>query len=245
MLLRRMTQHVKEQNWFAVALDFFIVVAGILIAFQITNWNEARQDQALSRQILDRLDDEFAEILGEVDVALSSHQRNMDGLIVIIEAIDQNTLPEEKVEAFKAGLLYSYTHRSSTYRSATYTEIIANGRIGLIEEENLREALLAFERTVDEAVDAFLHIRMVQSEFTEAITRHSSYQTPVKPPTLEKSFMEIGDFDFEAMKSDPEFRNAAHELLAAQRFYFFWHLASKERAKDVQEILSSIHEETN
>ena len=44
MLLRRITQHVKEQNWFAVFLDFFIVVAGILIAFQITNWNERRQD---------------------------------------------------------------------------------------------------------------------------------------------------------------------------------------------------------
>jgi len=26
MLLRRITQHVKDQNWFAVAIDFFIVV---------------------------------------------------------------------------------------------------------------------------------------------------------------------------------------------------------------------------
>ena len=26
MLLRRITEHVKDQNWFAVALDFVIVV---------------------------------------------------------------------------------------------------------------------------------------------------------------------------------------------------------------------------
>ena len=33
MLLRSLTKHVKDQNWFAVALDFFIVViAGILVA---------------------------------------------------------------------------------------------------------------------------------------------------------------------------------------------------------------------
>ena len=38
MFLHRITKHVKDQNWFAVALDFVIVVAGILIAFQITNW---------------------------------------------------------------------------------------------------------------------------------------------------------------------------------------------------------------
>ena len=43
MLLRSITKHVRDQNWFAVFLDFFIVVAGILIAFQITNWNERRE----------------------------------------------------------------------------------------------------------------------------------------------------------------------------------------------------------
>ena len=45
MILRRITEHVKDQNWFAVALDFFIVLAGILIAFQITNWNEAKSER--------------------------------------------------------------------------------------------------------------------------------------------------------------------------------------------------------
>jgi hypothetical protein len=29
MILRRLTQHIKAQNWFAVALDFFIVVVGV------------------------------------------------------------------------------------------------------------------------------------------------------------------------------------------------------------------------
>jgi hypothetical protein len=50
MILRSITKHVKDQNWFAVFLDFFIVVVGILIAFQITNWNEARQDNLIYQQ---------------------------------------------------------------------------------------------------------------------------------------------------------------------------------------------------
>ena len=45
MRLRSLTKHIREQNWLAVALDFFIVVVGILIAFQITNWNEAREQR--------------------------------------------------------------------------------------------------------------------------------------------------------------------------------------------------------
>jgi len=41
MILRRITEHVKDQNWFAVGIDFFIVVVGVFIGIQVSNWNEA------------------------------------------------------------------------------------------------------------------------------------------------------------------------------------------------------------
>jgi hypothetical protein len=31
MILRRITQHVREQNWTAIAIDFVIVVTGVFI----------------------------------------------------------------------------------------------------------------------------------------------------------------------------------------------------------------------
>jgi len=34
MILRRITEHVKTQNWFAIGLDFVIVVVGVFIAFR-------------------------------------------------------------------------------------------------------------------------------------------------------------------------------------------------------------------
>ena len=52
MLLRRITEHVKAQNWTAVALDFVIVVVGILIAFQITNWNDGRSARKLESEYM-------------------------------------------------------------------------------------------------------------------------------------------------------------------------------------------------
>lgn len=52
MRLRSLSKHIREQNWFAVALDFFIVVVGILLAFQITNWSEARGERHREVQIL-------------------------------------------------------------------------------------------------------------------------------------------------------------------------------------------------
>jgi len=40
MLLRSVIKHVKTQNWFAVILDFFIVIIGVFIGIQVANWNE-------------------------------------------------------------------------------------------------------------------------------------------------------------------------------------------------------------
>ncbi|KJS39716.1 MAG: hypothetical protein VR74_00560 [Hyphomonas sp. BRH_c22] len=58
MILRRLTKHMEDQNWFAVGLDFCIVVLGILIAFQITNWSAARQDNLIYEQARARVIEE-------------------------------------------------------------------------------------------------------------------------------------------------------------------------------------------
>jgi len=64
LLLRSITKHVKDQNWFAVALDFAIVVFGILIAFQITNWSEARQEAKTRDLIIDALVTSLTDSIG-------------------------------------------------------------------------------------------------------------------------------------------------------------------------------------
>ena len=46
MILHRLTEHVRRQDWFAVFLDFVIVVVGVFIGIQVSNWNAARQDRA-------------------------------------------------------------------------------------------------------------------------------------------------------------------------------------------------------
>jgi len=49
MLLRRVTKHVKDQNWFAVLLDFIIVVLGIWFALLAGQWVDSRQDRVALR----------------------------------------------------------------------------------------------------------------------------------------------------------------------------------------------------
>ncbi|MEM8601070.1 MAG: hypothetical protein AAGF99_14215 [Bacteroidota bacterium] len=55
MLFRRIAQHVKDQNWIAVAIDFVIVVVGVFLGIQLGNWNTERLAQQQRGQIIDAL----------------------------------------------------------------------------------------------------------------------------------------------------------------------------------------------
>ena len=55
MLLRRITEHVKDQNWFVVGLDFIIVVVGVFFGIQIGNWNDDRLDHIAYQKAYTRM----------------------------------------------------------------------------------------------------------------------------------------------------------------------------------------------
>ena len=55
MILRRLATHVREQNWTAIAIGFFIVVVGVFIGIQVSNWNERRQAGLEEQGLFSRL----------------------------------------------------------------------------------------------------------------------------------------------------------------------------------------------
>jgi len=64
MILRRVIEHVRTQNWTAIAIDFVIVVVGVFMGIQLGNWNEARhlkpQEATYLRQLKDEIRDNAA-----------------------------------------------------------------------------------------------------------------------------------------------------------------------------------------
>jgi hypothetical protein len=50
MVLRRFRNHVAEHNWFAVGIDFAIVVLGVFVGIQASNWNQGRLNREQARQ---------------------------------------------------------------------------------------------------------------------------------------------------------------------------------------------------
>ncbi|MEE2525941.1 hypothetical protein V0U79_06150 [Hyphobacterium sp. HN65] len=129
MILRRFTQHVKDQNWFAVGLDLAIVILGVFIGMQVSNWNQTLADQARGRDYVQRL---IADL--ETDLAM----RN--ALIAYYDAVDESgelTVELLSSPAPDPEMLVINAYRATEFATdpairATWDEIVSSGDLGLL-----------------------------------------------------------------------------------------------------------------
>ncbi|MCR9224025.1 MAG: hypothetical protein NXH70_08125 [Hyphomonas sp.] len=141
MLLRRITKHVKEQNWFAVGLDFFIVVVGILIAFQITNWSEGRQDRVLERDTLIRLYQDISESVEGQQRDIHFLEQQLADQDLILRSLEVCTVAPGDDPAFQRGLAtLGWVNPPRLYRR-TIDEVIASGRTDIIQSAEISDGL--------------------------------------------------------------------------------------------------------
>jgi hypothetical protein len=67
MILRRLTANLRAQNWMAIAIEFLIVVTGVFIGTQVSNWNQSRLEKQATNRMLEQLEPELRSQLGFFD----------------------------------------------------------------------------------------------------------------------------------------------------------------------------------
>tara|TARA_R110000868_G_scaffold100893_15_gene277695 strand:+ start:97 stop:873 length:777 start_codon:yes stop_codon:yes gene_type:complete len=140
MLLRSITKHVKDQNWFAVALDFVIVVFGVYIGIQLGNWNEERVDQARSQQYMKWMANDLTQEISIYNDRVQFWQQVSEyGLAVLDEA---NT-GETSLSSWELIIAYFQASQSAEFfpSNATFEELQSAGDLELVRNADLRNAL--------------------------------------------------------------------------------------------------------
>jgi len=141
MLLRSITKHVKDQNWFAVALDFLIVVVGILIAFQITNWNEDRTDRLEEHALLTRLYAETRELIAVHDEEYSDFKSRGDVLMGVNSVLFSQEVTRPLTIKECEGIAGSHAYRRPSDEIPLLDEMLATGRFDLLRNKALKQRL--------------------------------------------------------------------------------------------------------
>jgi len=93
MILQRISTAIRQQNWFAVALEFVIVIAGVVIGFQVTAWNGARVNQEREAQFIERLRDDFVDIENTTRGGIESYTEMFEAAARIMAFIESGATP--------------------------------------------------------------------------------------------------------------------------------------------------------
>ncbi|ANP47260.1 hypothetical protein [Candidatus Viadribacter manganicus] len=141
MFLRRVLAHVKAQNWVAIGIDFAIVVLGVFVATQVSNWNDANRDRQRGQSYLANIHGELLTDAtaierrivfwrqvtgyGEAALAYAEHGTLKDG-----------SAWQTVLAFFQASQIWPYTATDTTYR-----ELTGAGELGLIRDQSMRAAL--------------------------------------------------------------------------------------------------------
>jgi len=129
MILRRVIEHARQQHWTAIAIDFVIVVVGVFIGIQVSNWNEALAEQRLGRAYAARLAHDLEQDLA-TRRAIGAYYGAVLASVERADALLADPHSDAKalvVAAYRASEIYFQT----TSR-ATWDEIVSSGKAGLL-----------------------------------------------------------------------------------------------------------------
>jgi len=135
---RRISEHVRAHNWFAVTIDPFVVILGVSIGMQVQDWNSARQTRARSEEFSTGLVSDLRVEAWGYEYLVEYNKDVLANADRAIKALTgEQPLPDEQfVVAVYRATQYKYNER----RRATYDELVSTGAIGLIADAKLRFA---------------------------------------------------------------------------------------------------------
>ncbi len=145
MIFRRFLQRFRQQQWGAIATELAIVVIGVFIGMQVSNWNEERETNQKAAVFTARLTDDLRkEAWGYEYLIVYMRDINKNQRRVLDAMTGDIPLSDEQfvISAYRA-TQYKYNDR---FR-ATYDELVSTGTISLIADQELREAAITLFTT--------------------------------------------------------------------------------------------------
>ncbi len=145
MILQNLAKAIREQNYYAVFLEFVIVIAGVVIGFQINAWNEGRMRAASAdaarANLVANLRRDIAEF-EERDAYYQGLSEHADTVLAVMEAPDRLAEIGEwrfLESSFRLGQTWPFSQSRQVYR-----ELEGKGDLDLIGGPDVRLALAGY-----------------------------------------------------------------------------------------------------
>lgn len=189
MIFQHVADALRRQDWAAVAIEFALVVAGVLLAFQINEWaskrHAAAEQEAATSRLLYEAEDDVAYFRYEV----GQHQEQVRNLSYALGQMQEGSWRGADQEQMRAGLTSSVYLDVPSPPSSVYDDIVAAGLLGEIGDPRLRSAIGVYRAKVALLSRLVDYIRQTAPKLDrEESLRYVFDETGSRPARLEVNF---------------------------------------------------------
>ncbi len=211
MILRRFTKHITEQNWFAVGLDVIVVMVGIFLGMQVTEWNEERKERDVEHKYLIRLlaDAQTNEI--DLGSLIEHFSRQVDAIYTLGQATAVKSRDGFDSKQVELGVYSILSFPSIRFRSGTVGELLSAGKMELIRDKEIKTLLLEQNALYEFVMTQHRDFRLFLIDKQEQYDQYTQYETlpnKIRPRMV---------FDFTELSNSSEFQTIVHNALFLQR----------------------------
>jgi len=140
---------VQRINWRQAIAEVAMIVAGILIALAVDNWWDAKLERDAEHGYLEALRQDFQTNRESLKSQIEIHENLIIQGDEILKLIQAGLNDESSKELFSKVNNSFYFFRNWIPVTGTYDDIINSGRLLYIENQQLRNELSGFRRTLE------------------------------------------------------------------------------------------------
>ncbi len=218
MIIRRLADALREQNWITVVLEVMIVVVGIFIGLQVDGWNEGRKKQQNIEAQLFRIAADAAALISEADRLIVGFDNRIARVQIALDVLDGTPLSEVNTLAFELALDESYQLNEVEVDLPSLDILMSTGDIDRVADANVRNALLALANEWRERKIIIAHVRSLLDIVNQDIFKGIGYDIV----GLEAERSDGAEFkiryDLDSLRADLGFRAALSNAARMQGY---------------------------
>ena len=208
MILRRLAAAIAEQNWSTVLLEVVIVVVGIYLGLQASEWSQNREDRRAEIVYLERIAADLETSLSQTASSKEFQIRHAKYGALVLKALRGCDLQSEQRDQFASGIYLVGKHNAAAFVQASLQELLSAGRLTIIRNSPLRQILVEMLQVYD---DHLFYMSDVQLR----VAPHVNYIDSVAPIIVDSAISggaditwDMLDADFETLCDDRRFYTA-------------------------------------
>ena len=144
--LSRISRALRKQEWSVVSLELVIVVAGVFLGIEASNWNAERSLRAQEASYLLQVRSEILQNTESIEYQIRFVEQGVNGGRRALDYLEGGSACASDCERLLVDFFHSSQVWGTGYRQATYDELI---RQGLPTDEGVRRALESFYLFLD------------------------------------------------------------------------------------------------